>query len=711
VTVGRLRQFLAPKAIAIAGCPGDLSRPGARPLVYLLRHGFPGAIYPVNPRHTEIGGLPAFPSLADCPSPPDMVWIGVPAADVAGVLEQATAIGARSAVILSAGFGETGAAGRAEQRRILARAREAGIALMGPNTLGYVNCWDRVALTFSSVGDVAALLPGALGIASQSGALGGALLNRAIDRRVGVSAMISTGNEADITVSEALEHFAEDERTRAVALVVEGIRDGERFKAAARRLLEAGKPVVAMKLGRSRAGALNALTHTGALAGSARAWEAVCAHLGIVEARSFEDLTDAGGFLARGPRLGGRRVAVVSSSGGAAIMTADELERGGFTLPRLSAPTLRAFAPLLPSYALTRDNPVDVTAGLPEDRFGQVLAAVAADPRVDAVIVTVTMATGARATERARRVVQLSGETDKPVVVCWMAGGLAGEGVQILDDGGVSCFHSPRGAVFALAAAASSARARALAGRPRAKALRLRRALPPVAGPLPYRVAAALAASAGLPIPPEAIVHTAAAAASAAKRIGFPAALKILAPHLAHKTEAAAVRLGLGNRRAVARAARELLRLAKGRAIEGLLVQRMVRGAEMMLGVTRDPAFGPLLLIGAGGVHAELLADTACRPLPVSRDDVRAMLSDVKAVRLLHGHRGLPPGDLAALEEAALAVARLAGGLGRRLSELDVNPLAVLPKGRGVRALDLLIVVRAETGPTSRKRGARRGEG
>jgi acyl-CoA synthetase (NDP forming) len=699
VTVGRLRQFLAPKAIAIAGCPGDLSRPGARPLVYLLRHGFPGAIYPVNPRHREIGGLPAFPSLADCPSPPDMVWIGVPAADVAGVLEQAAAVGARGAVILSAGFGEIGAAGRAEQGRILDRAREAGIALMGPNTLGYVNCWDRVALTFSSVGDVAALLPGALGIASQSGALGGALLNRAIDRRVGVSAMISTGNEADITVSEALEHFAEDERTHAVALVVEGIRDGERFKAAARSLLDAGKPIVAMKLGRSRAGALNALTHTGALAGSTRAWQAVCAQLGIVEAGSFEDLTDAGGFLARGPRLVGRRVAVVSSSGGAAIMTADELEQGGFTLPRLSARTTRAISPLLPGYALTRDNPVDVTAGLPEDRFGQVLAAVAADPRIDAVIVTVTMATGARATERARRVVSLAGGMAKPIVVCWIAGGLAGEGVQILDDGGVSCFHSPRGAVFALGAAARSAQARALAGRRRAKARRLRRALPPTAGPLPYRMAAALAASAGLALPPESIVRTVADAVAAAKRIGFPVALKVLAPRLAHKTEAGAVRLGLADPRAVARAARELLRLAKGRAIEGLLVQKMVHGAEMMLGVTRDPVFGPLFLVGAGGVHAEVLADTACRPLPASRDDIRAMLSEVKAMRLLRGHRGLPAGDLAALEESALAVARLAGGLGGRLRELDVNPLAVLSKGRGAAALDLLIVLDPDTKP------------
>ncbi|HET8578797.1 MAG TPA: acetate--CoA ligase family protein [Methylomirabilota bacterium] len=692
----RLQQFLAPKSIAIAGCPGDLSRPGARPLVYLLRHGFPGAIYPVNPRHKEIGGLSAFPSLADCPSPPEMVWIGVPAAEVLGMLEQAAAVGARAAVILSAGFGETGVAGRAEQSRILDKARAAGMALLGPNTLGYVNCWDRVALTFSSVGDVPALLPGALGIASQSGALGGALLNRALDRRVGVSAMISTGNEADITVSEALEHFAEDERTRAVALVVEGIRDGGRFMAAARRLLEAGKPVVAMKLGRSRVGARNALTHTGALAGSTGAWDAVCAQLGIVQAATFEDLTDAGGFLARGPRLGGRRVAVVSSSGGAAIMTADELERRDFTLPKLSRSTVRTLAPLLPGYALTRDNPVDVTAGVPEERFGQALAAVAGDPRVDAIVVTVTMATGARATQRSEHVVRLAGETTKPIVVCWMAGSLADEGVRVLDDGGVSCFHSPRGAVFALDAAVRSAAARTRARKSGARVFRARRPLPAAAGPLPYRLAAALVASAGVRLPRAALVQTVHEAVAAAARMGFPVALKAMAPDLAHKTEANAVRLGLEDRRAVAQAARELLQILTGRKAEGLLVQKMVRGAEMMLGVTRDPVFGPLLLIGAGGIHAEVLADTACRPLPVTRKEVRAMLSEVKAVRLLRGHRGLPPGDLAALEDAALAVGRLALGLGERLGEMDLNPVVVPPKGHGVVAVDVLLVLNSD---------------
>jgi acyl-CoA synthetase (NDP forming) len=695
--LSRLRDFLAPKTVAIVGCPGDLSRPGARPLIYLLRHGFPGTIYPVNRRHREIGGLPAFPSLAECPTPPDMVWIGVPAAEVEGVLEEAGAVGARGAVILSAGFGETGKLGRTAQARILERARAAGLALLGPNTLGYVNCWDRVALTFSSVGDVPALLPGALGIVSQSGALGGALLNRALDRRVGVSAMVCTGNEADITVSEALEHFAEDERTRAVALVVEGVRDGERFKAAARRVLETGKPVVAMKLGRSRSGARNALTHTGALAGSQQAWDAVAAQLGIVQAASFEDLTDAGGFLSRCPGLRGRRAAVVTSSGGAAIMTADELERRGFTLPPLSPATVKRLGALMPDYALTRRNPVDLTAGLPEERFAQALEAVAGDPRVDAVIVTVTMATGGRATERAQHVVRLAARTEKPIVVCWMAGSLADEGVRILDEGRVSCFHSPRGAVFALQAAAQARAAREMLRRPRLPRP-LRVSVPPVSGPLPWPMAERLARQAGLGLPPQALVPTPEAAARAAARIGFPVALKLAAPGLPHKTDVGAVRLGLANRRSVLAAARSLLALAKrlGRvgAVDGLLVQKMMRGAEVMIGVARDRALGLLLLVGAGGIHAELMADTACRPLPVSRAEVREMLGEVRALRLLRGHRGTEPADLAALEAAVVAVARLAAGMGERLVGLDVNPVAVLPRGRGAVALDLLVVTR-----------------
>ncbi len=386
----RLASFLAPRSIALVGCPSDLTRAGARPLLYLKKHGYPGQIYPVNPRHQEIGGLRAYPTLRDLPDRPDTVWIGVPESDVLPVLEETARLKIPNAVIMTSGFGETDAAGVAREARLRAVADAAGITVLGPNMLGFVNCWERVPLTFSSAGAVDRLIPGALGVASQSGALGGVVVNRAFDRLIGVSSMVSTGNEIGVTVSECLEYFAEDERTRAVALVVEGIRDGARFRSGAERLLLAGKPLVALKLGRSSAGQRNALTHTGALAGSSAAWRAVARQLGIVEVDTFEDLVEIGGFLSRESRVVRRGAAVVTTSGGASIMLADQLEAHGVALPRLAPTTVETLGSMLPAYARTRDNPVDVTAGLSEALFGNVLEALAGDGHIDAIVVAAT---------------------------------------------------------------------------------------------------------------------------------------------------------------------------------------------------------------------------------------------------------------------------------------------------------------------------------
>lgn len=691
--MSRLAAFLEPKSIAIVGCPSDLGRPGARPLVHLLKHGYAGRIYPVNARHAEIGGLRAYPALSALPEPPDMAWVGVPGPDVEPVLEECARLGIRNAVILTAGFGETDAAGKARQQRLRRIADEAGITVLGPNMLGFINCWTRVPLTFSPAGGIDRLIPGALGIASQSGALGGIVVNRAMDRSIGVSAMVSTGNELGITVSECLEHFADDPRTGAVALVAEGIRDGARFRAAAARLLEAGKPLVALKVGRSRAGSRNALTHTGALAGSHEAWRAVARQLGIVEVDTLEDLVEVAGFLSRERRPPRRGVAVLTTSGGASIMMADHLEARGLALPRLASSTVEAIGKLLPEYAVTRDNPVDVTAGLSEELFEQVLATLARDPEVDGVVTTVT---GARGVERARNIARVAREADRPVVVCWLSGSLTDAGVPILDAEGVACFRSPRTTSAALAAARSFAAARAAwlrrpgrAGRPAPAVI-----VPDLEGALPHAVAAGLARRAGLAMAPGALVAGPAGAARAARRLGFPVALKVVARDLAHKTEAGALALDLGSAAEVRRAGARLLAATRGHRIDGLLVQRMVRGIEVLAGVTRDPTFGPLLVLGAGGVTAEALGDTSVRPLPVTRGEIREMLTEIRSLGVLGGWRGAPPADVPALVAAVEAVARLAAALGDRLEAIDVNPIVVGPRGRGARAVDLLVQVR-----------------
>jgi acyl-CoA synthetase (NDP forming) len=683
--MSRLAAFLAPESIALVGCPSDLTRAGARPLLYLKKHGYPGRIYPVNPRHQEIGGFRAYPSLTDLPDRPDTVWIGVPESDVLPVLEETARLKIPNAVIMTSGFGETDRDGAAREARLRAVADAAGMTVLGPNMLGFVNCWDRVPLTFSSAGAVDHLLPGALGIASQSGALGGVVVNRAFDRLIGVSAMVSTGNEIGVTVSECLEYFADDERTRAVALVVEGIRDGARFRAAAERLLSAGKPLVALKLGRSSAGQRNALTHTGALTGSYAAWGAVTRQLGIVEVDSFEDLVEIGGFLSREGRVVRRGSGVVTTSGGASIMLADQLETHGVGLPRLAPATVAALGRLLPAYARTRDNPVDVTAGLSEGLFDTVLETLVADPNLDAVMVAATSG-GA---ERARNIARVAKAAAKPVIACWLGGSVIEAGRAVLDEQGVGCFRNPASAARALAAGRAVADARSeWARRPREAG---RRRAPRVDPPTTYPELAALARRAGIPVTGEALVTSPAEAARAARHLGFPVALKIVSPELAHKTEAGALALGLATPDAVKRAGSRLLRAARGRRVEGLLVQRMVGGLEVLVGVTRDATFGPLLVVGAGGVEAELLSDTTCRPLPVTRREVATMLGEVRLLARLRGFRGTPPADVPALVDAILAVARLAEMLGDALTSLDVNPIIVGPRGRGAFAVDLLI--------------------
>ncbi|MBI4246753.1 MAG: acetate--CoA ligase family protein, partial [Candidatus Rokubacteria bacterium] len=594
----RLAAFLNPGSIALVGCPRDLDRPGARPLVYLTQHGYPGRLYPVNPRHAEIAGRRVYPSLGELPERPDMAWIGVPNADVEGVLEEVARLKIPHAVILTAGFGETDGTGRRRQAALGEIATAGGVTVLGPNVLGFINCWDRVPLTFSSTGGIDRLRPGSLGIASQSGALGGVAANRAFDRGIGVSAMISTGNELDVTVSECLEYFAEDSRTQAVALVAEGIRDGERFKAAAARLLEAGKPLVALKLGRSTAGRRNALTHTGALTGAPEAWSAVARQLGIVEAETFEELIEVAGFLSRERRSPRRGVAVLTTSGGASIMTADQLEARGFSFPRLALSTVGTLGRLLPEYAVTRDNPVDVTAGLSETLYADVLAALARDPNVDAVVATVT---AARGVERARNIARVAREAPKPVVACWLGGSLTEEGITELEGAGVPCFRSPRTVAQALAAARDVAVRRAAwpggRRRPGRGGVALARAAARLGASPSYAELSALARRAGIPLAPEALVRTPAEAARAARRLGFPVALKAVAPDLPHKTGAGAVALDLADGAEVAAAARRLLARTRRYRREGLLVQRMVRGVEVLVGVTRDPTFGPLLVL------------------------------------------------------------------------------------------------------------------
>ena len=446
-----LERLFAPRSIALVGIPRDLARPGARPLHFLRRHGYPGRLYPVNPGHRMIGDLPAYPTVDAVPEPPDVAWIGLPAGQAADAILACGRARIPFAVVLGAGFAETGEPGAVEQERLVECARQAGVRLLGPNTVGFVNAWDRVALTFSTVGKLDALAPGPVALLSQSGGLGGCLLDRAAARGLGVGLFVSTGNEADLSLADYLDWLVEDGRVRAIACLVEQVRQPDRVAAAVERAAARGIAVVALKLGASPTGSRAARSHTGSLAGGREAWRAWARSAGLLEVTELDHLVETAAHLARVPALEGPRMAMATSSGGVAVLLADALEPRGFTFAPLAEETVRRVGTLLPPY-VTVANPLDITAGLPDETFGEVLAAVARDPGIDVVVVPLTMATAGGGAARASHVIKAARGSSKPLVVCWPGGRLVRKGVRAFDEARVPLFDTVSSCAAALGA-------------------------------------------------------------------------------------------------------------------------------------------------------------------------------------------------------------------------------------------------------------------
>jgi acyl-CoA synthetase (NDP forming) len=682
--VGALGRLFAPRSIALIGVPGDLSRPGARPLHFLRRHGYPGRVYPVNPRHPMIGDLPAYPSLDALPEPPDVAWIGLPAAQAADAILACGRLGVRFAVILGAGFAETGEPGAAEQARLLERARRAGVRLVGPNTVGFVNGWDRVALTFSTVGKLDALVPGPVVVLSQSGGVGGCLLDRATDRGLGVGLFVSTGNEVDLSLADYLDWLVEDGRARAVACLIEQVRDPQRMAAAVERAAERGVAVVALKLGFSSTGARAARSHTGALAGGRDAWRAWARAAGVLEVTELDHLVETAAHLARAPALEGPRMAMVTSSGGIAVLLADALEPRGFGFAPLAAETVRRVESLLPPY-VTVANPLDITAGLADETFGEVLATVARDRGIDVVVVPLTMATADRGAARAEQVAKAARAATKPLVVCWPGGSLVREGLRLLDEVGVPLFPTVSTCAAGLGAALAF---RGVRGRPS-------RQVPPVpavavpegAGALTWAATRALLVGAELRLAPEVVVSDEDEARAAAPGLCYPVVVKVLGP--LHRTDVGGVRLGVTTPENLVAAVRTLRPLG-----EACLVQPTVEGVEVLVGALRDAELGPFVMVAPGGVRAELYGERALAPAPCDEAAAEGLIRECRALdALLGGYRGRLPADRPALVTTVTRAAALAAGLGPRLAALDLNPVIVGPAGAGATVVDARIVL------------------
>lgn len=667
------RALFAPRRIALVGASADASRLTARAQIHLRRHGFDGDILPINPGAETILGERAYPSLDAAPGPIDHAFILVGAERV----EEAVAACARRqvpvATILADGFAEAGAAGAARQQRVLAAARAGGVRLLGPNCIGLINVPARTALSVNAVLAMEPPLPaGRTALISHSGSLIGAILSRGAARGLGYSVLAATGNEADLGAADLLAMLAEDGGTDVIALYLETIRDPDGLRAAAARAFAAGKAVIAYKLGRSAAGAAMAVSHTGAVAGADAAVAALLAASGIARLDDFEALIEAAPLFAKARPLAAprRAVSVVTTTGGAAALVVDRLGLAGIGAAEVRDLTL---------------------AGTRPDRVAAALGAAVADPRSDAAVAVIGSSAQFRPEESVAGVLRAAADAPGKPLAAFLAPD-APESARRLAAAGIACFRTPE-------AAADALRAR----------LDWRAPLPPVdAGDVAQAraavgaIAGAVAdeweargvfAALGVTTGEAELVADPDALARIAARLRFPVALKAVSAALPHKTEAGAVALGLGDPAAAAAAMREMRARLAGVTLRGFLLMPMERGVgEVLLGFRRDPQAGPVVVLGAGGVLAELMPPPAIAAAPLAAAEARRL---VEAAPLAHlrGVRGRERGDLAALAEAVVAVSRLAALA--EVAEAEINPLLVRREGEGVVALDAL-VVRAE---------------
>jgi len=714
---GAFEALFRPRSVAVIGASRERGTIGAEIFHNLITHGFQGVVYPVNPKAAAVQSVQAYPSIEAVPGPVDLAMIVVPAAAALGVLDACGRAGVRAAVVISAGFKETGEEGAVRERALVACARGHGMRLIGPNCLGVLNTEPAVRLdaTFSPTYPPA----GRVAFSSQSGALGLAILEYATELHLGISQFVSVGNKADVSSNDLIEFWERDPGTDLILLYLESFGNPRRFTRIARRVGRR-KPIIAVKSGRTRAGVRAAASHTGSLAGSDAAVEALFQQSGVIRTDTIEELFDVAILLAHQPIPRGGRVGIVTNAGGPGIMASDACESHGLEIAALSDDTVAALRAFLPREASVR-NPVDMIASASAENFERTVRLVAGDPAIDALLVIYVPPVVTQPLEIAQAIVRGSaaatrdaatrGEGPKPVLSCFLGSHGVPEGLRSLHEGQIPSYAFPESAAIALARAVRYGRWRA---EPEGTVRRFEVNREGAAGVLaaartradaganvwlsPEETRTLLAAY-GLASPPAMVTHDAEQAVAAARAIGYPVVLKLVSSTITHKSDVGGVALDLRNDTDVREAYRGLVErlsaLGWRDQMQGALIQPMLReGLEAIVGMTHDASFGPLIMFGLGGVNVELLKDVAFRVQPLTDRDARELVRSVRGFPLLGGWRGSPPGDVEAVEEALLRVSQLAGDH-PEVVEMDLNPLRVLPPGRGCLVIDARIAVRA----------------
>lgn len=699
--------LLRPRGIAVVGA-SERSAMAARLTDYLAD--FDGGAYPVNPNHDRIHGLPCYPSLDQLPGPVDLVLVLVPAPRVRDVLAQAGRAGASAAIVLSSGFAETGATGRQLQDELVAVAREHGLRLIGPNCQGLIYRPAGLAATFTAAAAGTPAADSGIAYVGQSGALGGSFLGMARDRGIGLTAWISVGNQADLTATDAAELLLEDPHVRVLACYLEELPPGSSWHRLTARAAELGKQVVVLRSGRSDTGQRAVASHTGALVRDGAAFDLLTRDSGAVQVDDLDEMLDASTALATGPAAHGGRIGVVTSSGGAGGLAADQADRAGLVLPELDPATREQLAALIPDFG-SAANPVDVTAQVINDagQLGEVCAAVGDAADVDAVLVLLTTLGGPEAERIAESIRAAAARSPKPHAVAWMyAQDEIAEPSALLRRAGIPVLASTGSALRLLA----RLRRPEITAAPEPEAARgLHRLLPAGRAELTEADGAPLLDALDVPRPRARLIAEPEQAAAAAAELGERVVLKVQSRDLGHKSEAGGVRVGVPATEAVPQA-REMLAAVGDSAprarVDGVLVQELVGGGvELLVGVRgARGGYPPVVTAGTGGTATELHGDVVSALAPLTGTGAAALLRRLRSWPLLAGFRGSPPVDVAVAASAIAALSAAAVELGEDLDELEVNPLVV--SATGAVAADLVLRLRRDPAPEADEPGAER---
>lgn len=732
---GSLELFplLKPKSIALVGCSSNLNRLNGRPLRYLLEKNYQGKIYPVNPKYDQVEGIKCYPSVEAIGESIDLAILIIPAAHVVSVLESCVIAKIKSVIIMSSGFAELGDEGRKVQEKIKDISRKANLPILGPNTLGAINFVDNIPLTFSTIVEDPDFMPGRLAVVSQSGAISSYFMKDAQRLKIGFSYWVATGNEASVETSSVVKYLISDESVSGILLYMEEARDAKGLIQAGMMAKQAGKPLVCIKVGRTQSGKRAAMSHTGAMTGSDAEYDAAFKKAGIVRVNNFEELLDIGVVLSESCKPAGDKVAIVTHSGGSGILIADRCEELGLHVPQLSVETQEKLKNVIPPFGSV-SNPVDVTGELinSPELLKATISIILLDPGIDSIIIFLG--------HQSHNAVSLSNDIvdvvksynsikgqGKPVIVSWMAAPI--KGVEVLRNGGVPVAPDGTRAVNALARlvqyhANNNNELDAtgnlstdlthghleLTDHDRNEIIVKESVGKFLSSCIPDNISAEKVALTeldskqllkhyGLQVPEGRVVKTKASAVELAENIGYPVVAKVASSDIPHKSDAKAVFVGINNSEQMKEAFDDIIKNSKNynskAQIQGVLVEKMVQDAvETIVGLRWSDKFGPMVMLGMGGILVELLKDISLRIAPVTENEALEMIAELKTAKMFTNFRGSGKNDIKALAKTISTISQMGAQLGKNLLELDINPLFVLKEGHGVIAGDALAVVR-----------------